>query len=193
MTKTSIILASILYLLSLNLSATEEYRGMISSTIVEPNGHVYMGDEGFTSGGVFTDKQVIYFSQERGQKITMTKQNIVFDSSRNRKYHLVLEIIERKDEKFKAKVSFYQNAMSETVTSNSTPGNSTLISKVIRGEEIEGVLNTENSYVFIDDNKANLKLSINIDRVFSDIEIKERLKKELENRRVAKEQTFEKS
>ena len=131
MKKISLMLASIFTLLSFNLSAKDEYQGMISSTIVEPNGYVYMGDEGFDNGGVFTDKQIIYFTQERGQKLTMSKQNIVFDTSRDKKYHLILEIIERKGEKFKAKVSFYQNAMGHAGSHGSTVGSSALISKVI--------------------------------------------------------------
>lgn len=184
MTRYSFFLAFFIGLLSPDLSANDKYTGMISSTIVEPNGHVYTGDDGFKNEVVFEDKQVIYFSQERGQKLTKTKQNIIFDSSRDTRYHLVLEMLERKGDKFKARVKFFQNAMGEN---DAGVASSALISREIKNTEIEGLLNADNRYVFIDDDKANLKLSINIDRIFTKQEIMQRLKRQLEEATKAKE------
>ena len=41
------------------------------------------------------------------------------------------------------------------------------------------MLNAENNFSFIDDNKPNLKISINIDRVFEKEEILKRLSEKL--------------
>ena len=47
--------------------------------------------------------------------------------------------------------------------------------------EVEGNLNAKNDYVFVDDNQPNLKLTLNIDRVFSKQEILSKLSKKLES------------
>ena len=91
------------------LSAYEKFTGSITGSVIEANGHVFTGGQGYQSDE-FEDKQVVYFRQERGQKITMTKNNIVFDSSKSANSIIwSWKITERKDDKFKALVNFYQN------------------------------------------------------------------------------------
>jgi hypothetical protein len=156
------------------LSAYEKFTGSITGSVIEANGHVFTGGQGYQSDE-FEDKQVVYFRQERGQKITMTKNNIVFDSSKAQKYHMVVEITERKDDKFKALVNFYQNQIVNEKNDYSA------LSKIIKKVEVEGNLNAKNDYVFVDDNQPNLKLTLNIDRVFSKQEILSKLSKKLES------------
>jgi len=88
---------------------------------------------------------------------------------------MVVEITERKDDKFKALVSFYQN---QVVNKND---DYSVVSKVIKKAEVEGLLNSKNDYVFVDDNQPNLKIEFNIDRVFSKQEIFAKLAKKIKN------------
>jgi hypothetical protein len=166
------------------LSAYEKFTGSVSGSVVEENGHVFTGGQGFKESGEFEDKQVVYFRQERGQKISMTKTNIVFDASKENKYQMVVEITERQGDKFKALVSFYQNQVSQE------NGDFKVVSKLIKKSAVEGMLNSKNDYLFVDDNQPNLKAEINIDRVFSKQEIMNKLankispKEQLANERV---------
>ena len=150
------LLVVFIYLSSSVLIADEKYRGLIVAHIVEPNGHVYRGYDGFTNDGEFEQKKIIYFSQERGQVISLNGNNVVFDSSTTNKYHMKLQILDRKGEKYKAELSFFINAMEYQESSQDYA----LVSKLLKKTEIEGVLNSENKFTFVDENKPNLKLSI---------------------------------
>jgi len=175
MLKISIVFIVNLSLWSCNIMADTKYRGLISANVVEQNGHVYRGYEGFSDEGMFEDIQIIYFSQVRGQKLTLTKKKILIDNSKAHKYHMIVNIIDRKNDMFKAELSFYHNSMVYDQQSQDY----VLVSKIIKKTRVEGELNTENNFTFINDNKPNLIVSINIDRIFKKEEILAKLKKKL--------------
>lgn len=170
MKKTILMLTGIIFVSI--VSAKTTYRGLVVAHIVEPNGHVYRGYNGFTNSGEFEDKQVIYFSQERGQQISLSKTNLLIDSTTANKYHMLIEMLDRKDDKFKAELSFFENTMEYQDAEKDYQ----LISKIIKRTVIEGTLNSENNFTFVDDNQPNLKVRMNIDRIFTKEEILKRLK-----------------
>jgi len=164
---------TLVILWSNDLHAFKKYTGMIYATIVEENGHVYAADSGLTGKGEFKDKQIIYFYQERGQKIALVNNKVLVDNSKEHKYHLVVNVLERKGETFKASVKFYRNSIRANQKSHS------IISEVIKNEQVIGQLNARNSYKFIDNGKPNLMIAFDIDRVFPKKEILTKLQKQL--------------
>ena len=157
---------------TLCLPAYADYRGIIVAHVVEPNGHVYRAYDGFDSGGIFKREQVIYFGQERGQKISLVNKNIFIDKSTAHKYHLVFAIRDKTDEEFEAEIKFYRNKMTYDSKTEKYSVNSTLIKKA----SITGILNSENKYVFVDDNLSNFRLRLNIDKIFDKDELLVRFK-----------------
>lgn len=55
-----------------------------------------------------------------------------------------------------------------------------LVSQLIKTGQVSGTLNSDNKFQFIDDNQVNLKLAMNIDKVFTKDELKARLEKYLQ-------------
>ncbi|MGX5201196.1 hypothetical protein [Aliikangiella sp. IMCC44632] len=177
MFKGSLVIILALSFVSCHSFASTQYRGMISAKIVEKNGHVYGGYVGLEDEGVFEDSQVIYFYQDRGQKVALTKKNLLIDSSNAHKYHLVLNIVERVNDNYKAELIFFHNSM---VYDDETQ-DYVLVSKEIKKALVDGILNTESNFKFIDDEKPNFIVSIDIDRIFDKEEILAKLKKKLAN------------
>ena len=169
------ILIAIVLCFSATLFAQPNYQGLIVAHVIEPNGHVYRGYDGFMSSGKFKDKQMIYFEQERGQKVALSGGKMIVDSSSAQKYHMILEILQREGDKYQAEISFYHNNMEYQEDKQDY----VLVSKEIKKAVVNGTLNTENNYSFIDDEKPNLKVSINIDKIFSKEEILKKLQRKI--------------
>lgn len=88
-----------------------DYRWIIVGHVVEPNGHVYRGYDGFDSGGIFKEKQVIYFEQERGQKISFNQDVASIDNSTANKYSMVFSIQDKSGDEFSAEFKFFKNEL----------------------------------------------------------------------------------
>lgn len=160
------------YLCSSNAFAFEKYRGMISTIIVEENGSTFRGDNHIKDTlriRPFDKKVVLYLKQTSGQKTFLVPKHLLIDSSKNTKYHLTIDILSRKNDNFNAKIVFFENSFKADEN-----GDLVLVSKEIKNEEVKGQLNSKNDYTFVNDGKPNLKISLDIDRVFSHEEIKKR-------------------
>ena len=157
--------------------AQADYRGMIVAHVVEPNGHVYRGYDGFESGGVFKGKQVIDFEQERGQKVSLKPNGLVFDKSTSKKYRMIFEITDKSQEQFQADIEFFENKLEFDTKTEKYLVNSILIKKT----SVVGTLHSENEYVLVNDEQPNFRLSINIDKIFTKEELAKRFSAKLEN------------
>ena len=153
--------------------ADSKYRGRIWTQVVEPNGHLYSGFENFGPDTSFVEgKGTIYISQKRGQKLALRGGNLLFDNSKATKYHMVVKIIEGENERYKAEIKFYYNSMEYDEETQ----DHIFVSKLFKKASVSGVLNSRNKFTFVDDNKPNLRVSLNIDKVFNKEEILARLK-----------------
>jgi len=171
----SIVVSFLLLNTSLALAEDNEFRGLIWAQVVEPNGHVYKAVQGFENNGQFSQKQFLKFYQDRGQKVAIVNNRIVFDSSSLNKYHLTVDVQEKSEEDFQAHLKLFENAFKFDEKSQKK----VVVSNLIKSAEIKGTLNSKNSFQFVDDNQVNFKVVINIDKVFSQEELQRRLKKYL--------------
>ena len=152
-----------------------QFKGRIFAQIVEPNGHVYHAIEGFENTGQFSKKQFLKFRQERGQKVAMIGNKIVFDGENQNKYHLTVEVDEKNNERFLAKVKLFENSLEFDEKSQKK----VVVSNLIKHAELKGKLNSSSKYQFVDDNQVNFIIELNIDKVFSKEELKKRLEQYL--------------
>jgi len=180
MLKLSNILALSISLLILNSHASEQYRGVISATIFEKNGQTFSANNSrdTMASNVFDEKQVLYFDQSSGQKVRLTTNKVLFDNSKNSRYHLTVEISEKNDDSFSATVSYFKNSMQVN-----KKGEEVLVSTPFKTQEIQGRFNSNNQYSFKDDQLPSLEMWVNIDKVFSREELLNRLNKKAKKTR----------
>lgn len=164
---------------SILMAEDNQFKGRIFAQIVEPNGHVYHAIEGFENSGQFSKKQFLKFRQERGQKVAMVGNKIIFDGENQNKYHLTVEVDEKNNERFLAKVKLFENSLEFDDKSQKK----IVVSNLIKHAELKGKLNSSSKYQFVDDNQVNFNIEMNIDKVFNEEELRKRLEKFLPSKR----------
>jgi len=158
------------------LPVNSDFRGIVVAHIIEPNGHVYRAYDGFVEGGVFkdSDRNVIYFEQERGHRIAISGKEIVTDNSTGNKYYMAFTLLESDNDNFQANLEFFYNR----VNYDDKLKEYNVVSQSMKTINVEGVFNTENTYLFTDKDLPNYRVRINIDKLFSKDEIIKRHEKQ---------------
>lgn len=154
---------------SIQVSASEQYWGRVSVKLVEPNGDSY---QGMQDESPFSEKSYFSLRQYSGQPISFSQGNINFDNSTQHKYHIIFEITERNNDGFVADINLFENQALKQKS-----GKLSVVSKKITTEKITGKLANKQSFRFLEDGKANVYLTVHIDKVFSDDEKQARLLK----------------
>ena len=171
-------LLTALVLVITNTHASETFNGNIRVQLTEQNGSTFRGDNYEKDTLIikrFSNTKLIYLNQSSGQKVYLAAKNVLFDNKKNSKYHFVLDILENTKDTYKARIKLYLNSLEIDENNKHI-----ILSTEIINEEINGRLNSKNDYAFINDDKPNLKIMLDIDRVFSKEELQERLAKKYE-------------
>jgi len=165
----------VLIVIILNLSfspsgvcASAQYRGQISMTLVEPNKHIFSG---MVADSPVEAKSFFALRQTSGQKFSVAQQQLLFDNTRQAKYHVIVELLAQSDDQVEALVKLYHNSMT-TQTGAKAQMNSQLVSQ----QRVTSVLNQVNKYQFVEDGIPNIYLTIHIDKEFTKSEVIERFR-----------------
>ena len=168
--KIAAIVGCIIFFISFSAQAKsqEKYRGGIQVRLVEPNGDLYGST---TTEELVAGKNYLGLEQLAGQNISISKSNVQFDASRDRKYHIIIHLETIDNDQFEAKVQLFNN--STLTQSNAT---TQIISKHLIEHSVAGILNRKSEHRFVEDGLPNLYLTFNFDKQFTTEEIKARLR-----------------
>lgn len=153
-------------LFSLFAVAEDRYRGTISGSINEANGDHFAFFGSVDGAG---KEQKFYYSQHSGQRAAWTDKALHIDASQENKYSMLFKIVKRNDDVFRADIKIFEHFIVEV-----SPGKGVIESRQIHIQQVKGELNTRNEFTIINEGKAHIQLTINIDREFTLEEIKRR-------------------
>ena len=156
----------VLGLLSVAASAQDRYRGSISGSINETNGAHFAF---WGSVEEFGQEQKFYYSQHSGQRAAWTDKALHIDASQENKYSMLFKILRREEDTFHADIKIFEHFIVETA-----PGKGVIESRLFHKQQVKGELNTLSEFSIINEGKAQIQVTINIDREFTLEEIKQR-------------------
>ena len=142
------------------------YRGGIHIKLVEPSGHSY----GTTADKSTNDQFYLGLEQISGQALSLSTNKILFDQSKNTKYHAIVNIEKQENDSFTAKINVFENSLKSYPNAKSK-----ITSQLITSHHVGGIFNQKNEYRLIEDGLPNVYLTIFIDKLFSKVEIQQRL------------------
>ena len=156
--------------------AENKFKGYISVNVKESSGSTYTTSGGFD---ILEGKDVIISDRGvSGKKSDLSNWALYKNSSKMKKYHSILNIYEVNHDVFKAVIKLYSN----TINLNPKPSVGRTKGNLIVQYEIEGMLFTKNKYLYSDEGKPDLSITLEFEKIFSAEEIKERLNQSMKGK-----------